>query len=375
MAGNFNKEILDYLNGLDRGYGGELKLPDNIALSVFGSQLKNIMSQLNQSNLSDEKKIQALREVQRKREENWSKLEYKQKKELLKQQEKDIKARREELKEAKELQKAAEKLGDEGWAKELQQTIDNLQAAIDENYKKTSEDLKKERKSVKKGSDQYKELTQAIKDAKKEERTSRIEDSLQGTKSAIEKKLGIKDDNDYTTKDKAGQAISASIEKLAAVADKAFSQAEEILTQYNAKISARLEGSGKQYTDLSNVIKKNLSASTVVKQTDVLNNLARLVDSGIAYNLEQRAFIASVKDDIAATFDAFDSNLAQMIRLQRTDSTMARMGLESALQSFFNENFLDTSYLTDLRKSVSGALIDVESTMVNEEATDIFNGC
>ena len=362
----FNQDFIQMLQ--DAARNTDNNIPDTIALSIFGAELSNITRQLNKSNLDNEKKIQILREMQRKREENFMNLDFKKRKELLESQNKRLKEEKKNLEQLKELQEAARKNGAEDYANKLGEQIEALQQAIEENTKSSSEDLKKQRKGVTKGSKEYEDLTKAIKETKKEEREYRREEAADKTIDAIYKKLGVERDTEATGKDTAGKVLSASIDKLAAVADKYFEQAETILTQYNAKITARLEGSGKQYTDLSKVIKQNLSVSTIVKQQDVLNNLSRLVDTGIAYNLEQRAFIATVKDDIAQTFDAFDSNLLQIIRLQRTDSTMARMGLESALQSFFNENFLDTEYLTDLRKSVSGALIDVEATMVNEEA-------
>lgn len=362
----FNQDFVKMLQ--DAARNTDNNIPDTIALSIFGAELSNITRQLNKSNLDNEKKIQILREVQRRREENFMNLDFKKRKELLESQNKRLKEEKKNLEQLKELQEAARKHGAEDYANKLGEQIEALQEAIDQNTKSSSEDLKKQRKGVAKGSKEYEDLTKAIKETKKEEREYRREEAADKTIDAIYKKLGVERDSEDTKKDVAGKVLSASIDKLAAVADKYFEQAETILTQYNAKITARLEGSGKQYTDLSKVIKQNLSVSTIVKQQDVLNNLSRLVDTGIAYNLEQRAFIATVKDDIAQTFDAFDSNLLQIIRLQRTDSTMARMGLESALQSFFNENFLDTEYLTDLRKSVSGALIDVEATMVNEEA-------
>jgi hypothetical protein len=52
-----------------------------------------------------------------------------------------------------------------------------------------------------------------------------------------------------------------------------------------------------------------LAASPFVKYTDMLGKVEELVDKGVAYNVEQRAFLASITDKIATTFDAFDSNL------------------------------------------------------------------
>ena len=58
-----------------------------------------------------------------------------------------------------------------------------------------------------------------------------------------------------------------------------------------------------------------LAASPFVKYTDMLNKVEELIDKGVAYNVEQRAFLASISDKIANTFDAFDANLLQIIRI------------------------------------------------------------
>ena len=360
MAATFNQEQLDALLGRNT-----YELPAFAQLSKFVDVLEEANRKMARENIDSLQREQVLRNLMLKQEEKFNSLSYKERKKLLDQQAQNIKREKENLKNLKNEKEAREKAGfSPEQLKELTKAIEDLEASISANDTKSISQLSRERKGLDKNSEQYKELTEQIKQI----RADRREAAAEGVKDHIAKKLGVEREEGDTKKDTAGKILSASIEKLAAVADSYFKQAEDILTQYNAKITARLEGSGKQYTDLSKVIRQNLSVSTIAKQTDVLQNLSRLVDSGIAYNLEQRAFLATVKDDIAQTFDAFDSSLLQMIRLQRTDSTMARMGLESSLQSFFNENFLDTSYLTDLRKSVSGALIDVESTMVNEEA-------
>ena len=45
--------------------------------------------------------------------------------------------------------------------------------------------------------------------------------------------------------------------------------------------------------------------STIIKSTVVLEKLTEAVNLGIAYNLEQRSFLAGISDKIATTFNAF----------------------------------------------------------------------
>lgn len=141
-------------------------------------------------------------------------------------------------------------------------------------------------------------------------------------------------------------------------------------SQYMSAIETRLYGAGKSYTNMTDMIRKNIGLSPYVKQTAVLENLSKLVEQGIAYNVEQRAFLATVSDRIATTFDAFDSNLLQLIRLQQSDSTQARLGIESSLTNFLNKTFGDTSYLTDVSSSVSKALLGVESQLGLERGVE-----
>lgn len=140
--------------------------------------------------------------------------------------------------------------------------------------------------------------------------------------------------------------------------------------QYQSSIDARLQGSNETYQKALNVIKKNVGISGLVRQTDVIENLKTLSESGIAYNLELRAFLATISDDIAETFDVFDGNLARLIRLQQADTTAARLGMESSLNQLFNKYFSDTSYLSDAADNVSQAIIEANSQLTRDMSVE-----
>jgi hypothetical protein len=99
-----------------------------------------------------------------------------------------------------------------------------------------------------------------------------------------------------------------------------------------------------------------LASSPYVKYADMLSKIDTLVDSGVAYNVEQRAFLASVSDKIATTFDVFDANLLHIIRIQQEDSTKQRLGMEAHLTEFLNRNYRDTSYLNNVYDSITSTL-------------------
>lgn len=140
-------------------------------------------------------------------------------------------------------------------------------------------------------------------------------------------------------------------------------------TQYMSSVTTRLQGSGLTYKGLTADIGKNLATSPYLKQTDMLTNLNKFVESGIAYNLETRAYIATATSKIATTFDAFDSSLLRLIRIQQADSTVARLGMESLLTKFLNARYEDTSYLNN-SGSVTASLLEAESLMGLKGATE-----
>lgn len=150
----------------------------------------------------------------------------------------------------------------------------------------------------------------------------------------------------------------------------AFKEAETILTTYKSTIDARLQGSERNYKDMMNTITTNLSINPYVQTQEVVKKMKEAVDKGIAYNVEQRAFLDTVSEKIANTFDAFDSNLMRLVRLQQADSTAARLGMEASLTKFFNNMFEDTTYLEDLSDAVSGALIDASSQLNKEQSAE-----
>ena len=174
-------------------------------------------------------------------------------------------------------------------------------------------------------------------------------------------------------KDNLGKAVANAVENVAAQISQAINQIDDNINQfyqYQSSVEARLQGSDESYKKSLKNISKNVGISGLVSQKDVIENLKKLSEAGIAYNLDLRAFLATIKDDIAETFDVFDSNLMRLIRLQQSDTTAARLGMEASLTRLFNEFFSDTSYLTDAADSVSQALIDANSQLTRDMSVE-----
>lgn len=165
-------------------------------------------------------------------------------------------------------------------------------------------------------------------------------------------------------------AFTRAVDMAGNTVKKSFDEVEQILTDYRGSVDARLQGSGKSFSDIMDMTITNTLTSPYVKTTEVLKAVKQASDEGIAYNIEQRAFLSTITEKIASTFDAFDSNLTRLIRLQQADTTAARLGMEASLTKFFNNMFQDTSYLKEMSDMVSGAIIDANSQLDKSQSAE-----
>lgn len=164
--------------------------------------------------------------------------------------------------------------------------------------------------------------------------------------------------------------IAGSLSKSFDSAASGINQYLGAYSQYMTGIEARIQGSGKSFSSMSKMISTNLAGSPYVSQTKMLENLNNLISQGIAYNVEQRAFLQTVSDKMVTTFDALDTNLREIIKIQQADSTAARLGMEAELTQFLNANFGDTSYLNSLFDSVAGALLGTSSQLGRDRSVE-----
>lgn len=135
-------------------------------------------------------------------------------------------------------------------------------------------------------------------------------------------------------------------------------------------IDTRLQGSKNwrnttlSYWDtMSSRITGIAGVSPYIKQEDLANNVQAMVTSGIAFNIEQRAFLQTIKSKIADTFDATNGTLLRLIRIQQADSTAARLGMESSLTAFLNNMYENTEYLKQVSDGVKSSIEEAMSLM------------
>lgn len=198
------------------------------------------------------------------------------------------------------------------------------------------------------------------------EKRLKLEEEIGEKKKEIEKEAA---------KEFASAAAEAIVSKIGADYKAAFGEAERFLTSSAAHMNARLQGTWENFNSITDLVTSNLSISPYVQTQRVLDQIKEASDQGIAYNLEQRAFLSEISDKIANTFDAFDSNLTRLIRLQQADSTAARLGMEATLTKLFNSMFEDTSYLGGpggggLADQVAAAILDAESQLGRNAAAE-----
>lgn len=162
--------------------------------------------------------------------------------------------------------------------------------------------------------------------------------------------------------EKVGDQFTSAFKAFGAYGDKLKELANQQLTHFSA-LNTRLQGSNKTYSSILNVVNRGVGLSAYITKSKVFEKLNDYVSQGIVYNVEQRAFLGTISDKIAATFDAANGTLLQLVRIQQADSTAARLGMESTLTKFLNGKFADTSYLNGLSDNVSAAILGANSQL------------
>ena len=145
--------------------------------------------------------------------------------------------------------------------------------------------------------------------------------------------------------------------------------------KYKSAIDTRLYGSknnknwaGSYWDSMSKDITGMAGISPLVKQSDLANKVSQMVGQGIAFNVEQRATLAVLRDKIATTFDATNGTLLRLVRIQQQDTTAGRLGMEAALNAFLNNMYETTEYMEGLAAQVKGNLEEAMSLMTGENA-------
>lgn len=171
-------------------------------------------------------------------------------------------------------------------------------------------------------------------------------------------------------------AISTGMDAIGNYAKKLEADMRDV-AMAQGKIDTQLQGSkrsknalGSYWQDINSTISQNVGVSPFVQQKDVVGKLKDLVGQGISFNVEQRAFLETIKDKIATTFDIADASLLKLVRIQQADSSAARLGMESALTSFLNNMYETSEYMKQAADSVRANIYEASALMDAEDATE-----
>lgn len=142
-----------------------------------------------------------------------------------------------------------------------------------------------------------------------------------------------------------------------------INSAIEAYSKAQISVNARLQGS--TVGSFSKVTKElsEVAFSPLIKTEDLYENVKSLVQSGVAQNVSQRAFFQTVKSGIAETFDATESYMKRIIKIQQNDSTAARLGMEAYLTRWLNAYVENTEYLTTTFDSVANSLLEASAVI------------
>lgn len=162
--------------------------------------------------------------------------------------------------------------------------------------------------------------------------------------------------------------IENAMNKLVEGVTSSIDRAIDLLNQYEASSEARLQGSDKSYREIMGKTTRMLSLSPFVKSEKMLENVNKLLEEGVTYNIELRAFLETVSDKVVATFDATDGTLRRLIRLQQADTTAARMGMQAGLTRFLNNMYQDSSYMKETYDQIAAAIMDTNAQLSRDQA-------
>jgi len=144
-----------------------------------------------------------------------------------------------------------------------------------------------------------------------------------------------------------------------------------------AAVDTAMQGAGADKTALgsywdkiSDKIALGIGMSPLVRQDAMEDNVEALAKQGVVYNLEQRAFLMTIKDKIAATFDVADGTMRKLIRIQQADTTAARLGMESALTAFLNSMYDTSEFMKEVAINIRESLYEATALMEAEQAAE-----
>ena len=142
------------------------------------------------------------------------------------------------------------------------------------------------------------------------------------------------------------------------------------INNYQSMISS-LVGANKDWESITDNLNNALSANSLVRQENVYKNLTELIKAGISENVEQRAFLETISDDLNLLLDTQTGSLARLIRLQDASIAENRVAIEYSLREFLNQNYQTSEYIKNSYLKVADSISELQAISTTSLASSI----
>lgn len=142
------------------------------------------------------------------------------------------------------------------------------------------------------------------------------------------------------------------------------------INNYQSMISS-LVGANKDWESITDNLNNALSANSLVRQENVYKNLTELIKAGISENVEQRAFLETISDDLNLLLDTQTGSLARLIRLQDASIAENRVAIEYSLREFLNQNYQTSEYIKNSYLKVADSISELQAINTTSMASSI----
>ena len=196
-------------------------------------------------------------------------------------------------------------------------------------------------------------------------------DKIEGLKDYKEKFKQVKKYVAEDIRDNFGSAIGDVAVGLHSALSKQLDSTINSYVENYQTMMASLVGSKNDWEKITDNLNNALSASSLIKQQDVYKNLTELVKAGISGNVEQRAFLETLSNDLNLLLDTHTGSLARLIRQQNTSIAENRLAIQYSLREFLNENYATSEYIKNAYTKVAESITELQAINTTSDAASM----
>lgn len=233
----------------------------------------------------------------------------------------------------------------------------------------------RERKKIEKEINKIQEKNQADRTAEEKKHLKELEDKKLQNAQKIQ---DLEDEREEKRNERREKTLeNAGSAALSAMADgvlklkSTLDSTMNTFLQTQESIAYNLNGTAMDIKGISKDLTNAIAGTGIVRQEAVYTKINEMVRAGIVYNVEQRAFLQTLSDDLGMMFNATDGSLVRLINLQRKDLTDERMAIQASLKTFLNQNYETSQYIVESFQGVSNALLEAQSIMTTQAGMEM----